>query len=565
MKDNEIIITASANRIVDALSNIGYSLQSSVCDIVDNSISHGLADNIYICFEYIESKDKFVFMIYDDGKSMNEEKLMDAMKLGSSDKNYKNNDLGKFGMGLKTASLAHCNILSVIAKENNAKYPSCIILDKNLIKSRDEWLYKMLNHTEINDHFDEEKRILRMCFNNIDFFSDKKPYTFMLWQDLFSFKRKSDNYVSDAKRNNHIQKEQTNIESHLRMVFHRFINGENGARKVNIFYNGRRLDGWDPCLSKLKNTLLYKDKAHKDDQDYIGYVFNKGESEVIIKRYVLPKKDQVDPSNDLIITERSHTDRSMKIDKWQGLYFYRNNRLIDYGGWYDGTGTEPHITYARASVDLNSEHDKYFTLNINKSKIQIDHSFKIFLKENMPKFRAKAKELYGGRARVVNNSLRKNSEKLKEIIVAEARKNHVEVIGPNSNGVDQKKDYVEIKNILGGYLDRDIDFLNQDAELLKKKILGEEFSDSELLWKVIPDPRHLMLVKINKLHNLYKLYYEEEDGKYDKITAIIDSVLISLAYTEICYKTENTEQLFEDINRNTGKILNKLIDNKIIS
>jgi hypothetical protein len=550
---------------VDALSNIGYSLQSSVCDIVDNSISHGLADNIYICFEYIENQDKFVFMIYDDGKSMNELKLIDAMKLGSSDKNYKHNDLGKFGMGLKTASLAHCNILSVIAKEFNAKYPSCIILDKNLIKLRDEWLYKLLNNKEINDSFDEEKRILKKCFNNVDFFSEKKSYTFMIWQDLFSLKRKSDKYFSDAKRNNHIQKEQTNVESHLRMVFHRFINGENEARKVNIFYNGKRLNGWDPCLTNLNKTLLYKDKSHRDNKDYIGYVFNNGESEVKIKRYVLPKKDQIDPSNDLIITERSHTDRIMKIDKWQGLYFYRNNRLIDYGGWYDGTGTEPHITYARASVDLNSEHDKYFTLNINKSKILIDHSFKVFLKENMPKFRAKAKTLYGGRKRKVNNTLRKNSKKLIEIIAGQARKNDIKVIGPNSNGEENKKNYVEIKNISGGYKDRDINFLKQDSELLKKRIIGEEFSDSELLWKVIPDPHNLMLVKINKLHNLYKLYYEEEDSKYDKITAIIDSVLISLAYTEICYKTEKTEQLFEDINRNTGKFLNTLIDNKIIS
>jgi hypothetical protein len=558
------IIPASASRVVQALSNIGYSLQSSICDIIDNSISHGVANNIYICFDYLEPKDKFYFMIYDDGKSMSESKLKDAIRLGSSKENYLDDDLGKFGMGLKTASLAHCNTLSVIAKQKKSKKSSCVILDKILIQSEDKWVYSILNDEEINEKYLELKQILKRCYTKEKFFLSDTSYTFLVWEDLFLMKNKSDKASSGAQISRQITKEQLIVEAHLRMVFHRFLNEENGARKVNIYFNGSKLNGWNPCLPNLKNTVKYTDK-NQANKEYLGFKFDPHKSEVKIKRYILPKKSEIEKysdKEDLIITEKSHTNKVMKIDKWQGLYFYRNNRLIDYGGWYDGTGTEPHITYARASVDLTSDHDQYFSLNINKSKISIDNSFKTFLKENMPKFRQKAKELYGKKKVETKNSVRDSSDKLKEIIKVEGDKNEIEIKGPNRN--NDKTNVVEVSNIIGKFVDHDKKYLKQSSELLKKKIISEELSDDQLLWEVIPDPQNVMLVKINSLHEIYKLYYEDENKKNEKITAVIDSIIISLAFTELCYKTEKTEQLFEDINRTTGKLLNKLVDNKIV-
>src|SRR5947209_1369949 len=100
-----------ASSMIETFRAIGYSIQSAVADIVDNSISAG-AKNIRINFEWKGANTWLA--IKDDGIGMDNDELIQAMKPGSRNPNEERSakDLGRFGLGLKTASFSQCRILS---------------------------------------------------------------------------------------------------------------------------------------------------------------------------------------------------------------------------------------------------------------------------------------------------------------------------------------------------------------------------------------------------------------------------------------------------------------------
>ena len=548
----EIIIEASPSRVVHSLSHIGYSLQSSICDLIDNSISHGKADNIYVYLDYNLVKKKFLFMLLDNGISMNEQGLLNAMKFGSSDEDYDpDSDLGKFGMGLKTASMAHSDVLQVVAKSHDSD-AVCFALNKKDIKKKDKWVYSRWDKHEIKTKLKKSIELIKEQSQNFEF--NSKSYTLIIWEGLIELNSQANKFINEGNRINYILRTQNNIESHIRMVFNRFLNATHGAKKVSIFFNGEELDGWDPCQALHPDTIWYKVK--NESKLGLTFKFRNSNHDIFLRRYILPK----DKKDLLVITEKSQNDKTMKIDKWQGLYFYRNNRLIDYGGWFDGTGTEPHITYARCEVDLCTAHDKYFTLNINKTEIKgINEEFKQWLKKIMPSYKSKAKSVYGNNPQkvVIKNNLRKNLERLDSVIENAAVKDVLMIEKSN------EKNKVKVTNSYGNFFDNEISVLSSGNGSLDDKIGSENLNDNEILWKVIPNVETTMTVKINNENELFKLFYNGED-KNQRITAVIDAILIAVGYAELCIKTEEQKAIFENINRTVGHLLNRLIKEGIL-
>ena len=102
-----------ASSMIETFRAIGYSIEAAVADIIDNSIS-ARAKNIWINFEWEGSETWLA--VKDDGSGMNNDELVQAMRPDSKnpldDRSTK--DLGRFGLGLKTASFSQCRLLSVI-------------------------------------------------------------------------------------------------------------------------------------------------------------------------------------------------------------------------------------------------------------------------------------------------------------------------------------------------------------------------------------------------------------------------------------------------------------------
>jgi hypothetical protein len=136
-----------ADALMGSMRSMGYSFESAIADVIDNSIS---ANCSFIkLFFPKEITDKIAVGILDDGEGMPEDILFEAMRYGSGDTEIERdeNDLGRFGLGMKSASLSQCRILTVASKFDNEI--SCFCWDFNYIKNTKDWIVKELSQEEI--------------------------------------------------------------------------------------------------------------------------------------------------------------------------------------------------------------------------------------------------------------------------------------------------------------------------------------------------------------------------------------------------------------------------------
>ena len=158
-----------AYRTLQALRSFGYDLNSSVADIFDNSIAAD-AENIWI--EINRSDGGFYLCLVDDGKGMTQTQLYEAITIGT-DQKYEEEDLGKFGLGMKSASLAHCNQLTVISRTSkNAKSSACS-WDMDLVKKTNEWTFLEYSQSDISKLLSQQENL------------PDDYRTIVFWNDMF--------------------------------------------------------------------------------------------------------------------------------------------------------------------------------------------------------------------------------------------------------------------------------------------------------------------------------------------------------------------------------------------
>lgn len=209
--------TPHAAALIEGLRDIGYSLETAISDIIDNSITAG-AHRIDIVTETYS--DEPYIAIIDDGLGMTEDELVAAMRPGSRNPLATRDepDLGRFGLGLKSASFSQCRRLTVVSRRSGQT--SAAIWDLDDVAERNEWA------VQLPDHFDLIPGIEKLGQHG----------TLVLWQKL---DRLNGGYShSAAKRAEVINHRIAETERHLRLVFHRFMED---AKPMRILLNGRLL------------------------------------------------------------------------------------------------------------------------------------------------------------------------------------------------------------------------------------------------------------------------------------------------------------------------------------
>ena len=145
---NTIIETfgiAPSTNIIDVLANSGYSLETAIADIIDNSISAG-ADSISISYRFNNDEDDYV-LITDNGKGMTLDELKEAAILANISKNEKREefDLGRYSLGLKSASMSFCDRLYLSSKVENGEI-NTICMDFDHIRNNGKWEASVVDH-----------------------------------------------------------------------------------------------------------------------------------------------------------------------------------------------------------------------------------------------------------------------------------------------------------------------------------------------------------------------------------------------------------------------------------
>lgn len=326
-----ISLPPRAHTLISATRHIGYSLEAAIADLIDNSIA-AEARNVNI--DFIDSADSYIAII-DDGCGMTEEELTNAMQYGSSDpsRERSDKDLGRYGLGLKTASMSQCTKMTVVSKKNGRMFAQRWDLD--YIRNHKDEVWPLIKLTE--------KEIENLPL--VGTLSSRASGTLVVWQNI-DFGGSYDETTFDDEMHKAME--------HLSLVFHRYLYGEDGIRKLNIRVNDRLLTPKDPFLQHVQGEKHgHQCKATQS--------LGSGKNKIILQAFVLPhEKELTDEMRRLLGADKT-------LRRTQGFYIYRNKRLITYGNWHGLRAQGEFFKLARVKVDIPNSVDMKWSLDVKKS------------------------------------------------------------------------------------------------------------------------------------------------------------------------------------------------------
>lgn len=318
------VVLPSASPVIQSLRALGYLPETAVADIVDNSLDAG-ATKIWI--DIVWADENSYVRIADNGDGLDEETLVQAMRLGSKDPRdeRRHHELGRFGMGLKTASFSLGKRLTVWSRQNGRENIRCWDLDEVLASN--EWKLR-------RSAFDDSLKALGTI--------PGETGTVVLIEKL---DRLAPPPYTDRRRERFFH-QITVVEKHLQMVFHRFLE----RHLVEIVLNGNSLVPWDPFSSRLPFTQ----ELPKEDLVVNG-------KRISIQGYVLPHHSRLSgPEYQEMAGPNDWFDQ-------QGFYVYRNLRLLVAGGWLGLFPKDQPSQLGRIRVDIDETADFDWQIDVRKS------------------------------------------------------------------------------------------------------------------------------------------------------------------------------------------------------
>ena len=337
LDQSELTLRPSAARLLESMRDIGYSFESALADIVDNSIS-AEATQIHITND-LDEEDEPYLAILDNGRGMSSDGLTAAMRHGSrSPREVREaGDLGRFGLGMKTASFSQCRRLTVVSSVNGERSARCWDLDQ--VVERDEWILRILDQAAIA-HLPLVEEM-------------SSTGTLVLWQklDRLDALGPHPDQVYEA-----LNAMFSTARPHLALTFHRFIAPEpgDGTVKVEISVNGAPLDALDP----FARLMSPQSDPHEAE------VLRMDQGQIHVQAFTLPHHQRI--SNDQLRA----LEMGSSLVETQGLYVYRARRLIAGGTWL-GMARRAEITkLLRVRVDVPTSLDAEWSVDVRKSRVR---------------------------------------------------------------------------------------------------------------------------------------------------------------------------------------------------
>jgi hypothetical protein len=314
-----------------SMRDMGYSLETALADVIDNSISAG-ARTIRV---FAPPKVPLTIAILDDGRGMSEDEIEHALTLADAapEAHRERTDLGRFGLGMKTASWSQCKRLTVVSAVDGTMCGATLDLD--VIQQSGKWIADF--------HSSEDLRSVAYASELGD------DGTLILWESLDRLEQSTED---ESIR--HLASRLSEVESHLELVFHRFLAREPGQKSVSIVVNGRSLEPFDPFNSR-----------HPATQQSATEVIRVGDKgDVKVQAFTLPHHTKITKG------ENDYYARSEGYLRNQGFYLYRERRLILWGTWFRLIRQHPSLNLSRIRIDIPNTMDEEWRINIMKASAQ---------------------------------------------------------------------------------------------------------------------------------------------------------------------------------------------------
>jgi hypothetical protein len=333
-------VIPSARRLIRSLRDLGYDFSAAVADLVDNSVE-AKASTVAIDVEF-DGDDSWL-RIADNGKGMSPERLREAMRYGA-DGAYEVDSLGKFGLGLKTASMSQCQCLSVASRWNPDRADiTAYCWDLDHIEQTDRWEILPIERNGLGPAIREPLK--------------EQTGTVVLWKRLDRILGYQHPYGENARKR--LFGMCRDLERHLAMVFHRFLAGEQRGKRLKILVNGNSVEPWDPfARTEPKLKPLQSVTIPLEHEGVTG--------DVVLEPFVLPHQDDFS-SPDAFRAASGPANWNQQ----QGFYIYRAGRMIQSGGWCRLRTSDEHTKLARVALRFSPALDEAFKINVAKMRVQL--------------------------------------------------------------------------------------------------------------------------------------------------------------------------------------------------
>jgi len=358
------VVDPRADAIAESLRNFGYSLPHAVADLVDNSLSAG-ATQVAATFWW-DGPMSWI-RVRDSGRGMTDPDLREAMRLGTKSPLEPRDatDLGRFGLGLKTASFSQCRRVTARSKtREGSEATRCWDLD---VIQRERKFALLRGPAD-----DQGDQVL-------GHFEGGESGTVVLWEVMDRVV--SGAPTSDAGAHKSFLEAVRDVSGHLGMVFHRFLSGRDA---VTLTVNETSVLPWDPFLVNESGT-----------QPLPVETFGAGARTVNVRPYVLPHQSKITED----VFKAASGPRGWNAQ--QGFYIYRNQRLIVPGGWLGMFHQEEHFKLARIQLDIGNALDAEWQIDVRKARARPPNDLRKELKRIADATRKRAVEVYRHRGRTL--------------------------------------------------------------------------------------------------------------------------------------------------------------------
>ena len=507
-------------RVMEGLRDTGYSFNTAIADIIDNSISAN-ATHVDITTSLSPDGELSVY-IADNGTGMNEEGLQNAMRYGSKMRDDPSS-LGKFGLGLKTGSTAFCRCLSVVSRGADDDIVRKVQWDLDYIAETNGWNLRRLSPSEDEIYF-------------LDATAKGGTGTLVIWEKIDRLLKA---YKSKGSQRSALKRATDDLMFHVSMVYQRFLDkNDNRERNIDITINGTEVQPWDPFCTKEEDTEVLVD-------DTVDVEMPDGSlSSFTIRAFLLPNSKNFS-------TSAARDDARISNDM-QGFYIYRENRLIHSGDWLGMFTREPHGSLLRVEFSFDHTLDEVFNVDIKKSRILLSEDIFDYLKDQVlpaprraadERYRTGVKKQVAAKSYDAHEASNKNIDE-KAISVEDSK---VTVTG---------KDQVKLENRNGTFTHKIT--IRSAAKAGQYRVIPVDTLDDGQLWNpcIVDGGKHA--VEINQSHPYYQKIYYPVLQQNVMVTGM-DALLWALAEAELSTFNAETKEQYEDMRIQVSRYLKKLI------
>lgn len=526
---NNLINEPDAQRLIFGLRDTGYNVKTAVADIIDNSIA-AKADQINVEIVLRNDGRKLVYF-GDNGEGMDADGIYKAMRYGAPERENLES-LGKFGLGLKTASSSVCLKFTLISRKSGTHKLAKLAWDLEYVAIQKRW--EMLEEPV---SLTEQEMFEELC---------GVQGTLVIWENCDRILMK-DYEPGSTKEKSAINRLAESLDRHLSLVYHRFLDKtDERERDIDISINQTRVVSWNPFYPDRSEQVLSEKK-----QTLIVELPDGSEGSVHIRAWILPHRDDMTKEE-----EKVHARISNRA---QGFYVYREGRLIQDGSWMDVFGAnEPHTSLLRIEFEFGHELDDAFRIDVKKSRI-------LFHPELEDGLRALLQPVYreaGSRYR------RQNREKANTHTIdhSSANKNIAETSNaskPQVTSTDTATQSAIVSNNMGPKIRlKTAVQSNVSPDAIYVEAV-ENITNGELWQPALRSPGntgHVPAVLLNKHHDFYQKIYKRAAANGYAVEGM-DLLLWAFAVAEQNNTNEELEPIFEDIRNEISNNLRKLLRN----